>query len=199
MARRVDAYLSRQAQAQWSTALVYCDSDPNKETWTLEKHVTSGGFRSEMGLGSSFAEAKASLGILIKAEVERAKIETPLIASGIENPSQNENIIGDTAHRLYAESFTSGVMEKLSADTREEFNTFVARMIKEKPDANILQANLAALVVKVSMLITEVNISMGINQKIMQTILEHLHEKSHREVRRILENLKLGDISIREQ
>ncbi len=55
MMRRIDAYLSRKAQAvggAFAAAMVYCNDDGPVEVWTLERHGAP-----PIGLGSNFGAA----------------------------------------------------------------------------------------------------------------------------------------------
>lgn len=61
--KRVDAYLSRKLQEVYPTALVFCEYDAGKETWTMRRDS-----EADWILGASFQEAKAAVDVVIKAE-----------------------------------------------------------------------------------------------------------------------------------
>lgn len=62
MNRKIDAYLSRKAQALDPRALVACESDGPCEQWLLE---IAG--QNPTGIGSSFGAARSTLLAMLKA------------------------------------------------------------------------------------------------------------------------------------
>ena len=64
--KRLDAYLTRKAQAVFPTALVYCDEGGPVQVWTLERDG-----QPPLGLGPDFRAAHGAVVALVK--VEKAK------------------------------------------------------------------------------------------------------------------------------
>ena len=69
MAKRLDGYLTRKAQAVFPTALVYCDEAGPLQVWTLERAG-----EETIGMGSSFNAAHQAVVALVKAEKAKGKL-----------------------------------------------------------------------------------------------------------------------------
>jgi quinolinate synthase len=64
--KRVDASLSRELQAAYPDALVFCKPEGPSEVWWYSRQDGQ-----TTGLGASFSEARASVQVIVKAELAR--------------------------------------------------------------------------------------------------------------------------------
>lgn len=190
--RRVDAYLTRMAQAAWPGALVYCDVQPGRETWTLEKDGPSAaGFTPEpLGLGSNFGEARASLTAIVKAESARTGIAFPTA----QPHDDGDDVIYKTQQRLMDDAITSGLFQKLAdkmtQDTVKKANDFMnSGTAQDEPHAAIL-----ALVNDVVNLRIAVRTSTSILRKTLGIIYKWLPEEGQRQAKRELDGLAIQDV-----
>lgn len=191
--RRVDAFLTRMAQAVWPAALVYCETMPGKETWYVEKTGPSeGGFSPEqLGIGSTFSEARAALTVMVKAESARTGVAFPAPTAG---EDVGDDLILSTQKRLMEDALRDGIYEDLAEKMRTQTQAKANHYLLKRTAKDNAHAAILAVLDDLVQARIALRSTTAIFRKVMGILYKWLPEEGQRQAKRELDALTVKDI-----